>query len=102
MNKKFKAFCNVALFMFISIFCCSTFASCNIFEDNEDDPWYTTAPAIEKCSVCKGSGLCALCGGKGRFYLDNGGSIPCTSKAGCRVTGKCSICHGTGIIYKYK
>lgn len=61
-----------------------------------------------KCIVCKGTGLCQVCGGTGKVEwgtkasgmpMITGGApgsskdVPCPR---CKGTGDCSRCHGTG------
>lgn len=49
-----------------------------------------------KCSGCNGTGLCAVCKGKGWYKNEYAGSIyECFE---CRGNGSCQVCHGKGYI----
>jgi hypothetical protein len=45
------------------------------------------------CRSCKGTGMCAACGGNGRILLRDRGSFECRR---CCGDGACVGCDGTG------
>lgn len=54
------------------------------------------------CPLCKGSGTCQTCNGKGWYYSSYGtGTVTCPNCCSGHV-GKCSKCCGTGKVYGKK
>ena len=67
--------------------------------------YYNNRYDYKDCHICKGSGTCQTCNGRGiqhnSFGLNDSKCANCLIKNGMR-TGKCSSCGGTGKIYKKK
>ena len=70
------------------------------------ESYYSTRYGYRKCTLCKGSGTCSTCEGKGYFYSNYGvgekNVCPnCWRKDG-KPSGKCASCRGKGTVYGIK
>lgn len=52
----------------------------------------------KECHLCRGSGVCQTCNGKGWYYGFTSDPIKCPN-CDSNQNGKCSICHGKGTVY---
>lgn len=55
------------------------------------------------CAGCRGTGVCAMCKGKGGYYTNSGyytgsGSKTWHTCSSCGGSGRCGVCYGKGVI----